>query len=203
MKRIVLFSYLLDALRPTLLPLIFPADLAGKVFAYMPSDGSLKGGRYQRFHEIWQELAEENGAEFVPIDNSLVDAEAEGEREKLRGANILMITGGNTCVLLRNLRRSGLDQEILALANKDQYVLAGFSAGAMIFTPTIQLSTFGPYEEDNKEVGLTDFTALNLVDYEVFPHYAEDTQETFEAYRKIATHPVKPLGDAEFLVIER
>lgn len=71
MKRIVLFSYLLEALKPTLLPQIFPADFADKVFAYMPSDGSLKGGRYQRFHENWEELARENGAEFLSIDNSL------------------------------------------------------------------------------------------------------------------------------------
>jgi len=202
MKRLLLFSHVLEGVLHDVLPLMFPASLEPKIFACMPCDGaSMTGRRYELFVSSWSAIAHQYQAEFVFINNA--EDGGQEERNKLLRASILLITGGNVCVLLRNLRRSGLDQAILDFTQKDQYILAGYSAGAMILTPTIQLATLDPFSNENKEVSLTDLTALRLVDFEVFPHYEEAQKAFLERYRLVTPYPVKTLTDDEYLLIER
>lgn len=200
MRRLILFSMPSEEVLERLFPHLFPADLPRKVLACMPSDGALEGRRYELFRESWQRLTREHVAELLVIDNSVLDATEE--RAKLQMANILLITGGNPCVLLRNLRRSGLDKAILEFARKDSIVLAGYSAGAMIYTPSIALSTFGPWQDDNVEVRLTNFEALHLVEYEIIPHYTDDMSFLHKRYEQMAKHSVRTLRDDEFIIHE-
>jgi peptidase E len=202
MKRLILFSHLLESVLQDVLPLIFPENLPAKTFACMPCDGlPLKGSRYELFVSSWSAIAQQHQAKSVFIDNA-GEARHE-ERDKLLQANILLITGGNVCALLRNLRRSGLDQAILEFVQKEDYVLAGYSAGAMIMTPTIELAAVDPFVNENEDVGLTDFAALNLVDFEILPHYDETRKSFLEHYRAQTPYKVKILRDDEYLVIER
>ncbi len=167
----------------------------------MPSEGLRGGEKYVAMSSEWQAFAEQRHAEFVLIDNAA--EQIEGERNKLRRANIVFITGGNTCVLLSNLRRSGLDQVIMELTSKEQYVLAGYSAGAMLLTPSVEYEIIAFDPEANQEAGLVDFAGLHLVDYEIAPHYIDEDQEMLAEYRKTRAYEVKSLTDDEFLVIER
>ena len=199
MKRLLLFSHVTEVAQQRVFPLLFPDDLPQKVFACMPANGALRGRSYDLFCASWQAIAHQYHAEFVYIDNSLENAHEE--RVKLQRANILCITGGNACLLLRNLRRSGLDQSIKDFTHKEQYVLAGYSAGAMVLTPTVRLAALEPFNE-NLEVGLSAFDALNLVDYEVFPHYSAETQAAFEQYQRITPNLVKPLTDDAYICQE-
>ena len=166
----------------------------------MPGDGSLRGRQYVLFCDSWRAIANHYGAEFLYIDNSKEDASEE--RAKLQRANILLITGGNACVLLRNVRRAGLDQAIKNFAQKDHYVIAGYSAGAMLLTPTVQLAAFDPWAHENSGVGLANFDALHLVNYEIFPHYAETAKEMFERYTNMTPYAVKPIADDEYICID-
>jgi peptidase E len=202
MKRLLLFSHVLEGVLQNVLPLIFPENLHPKVFACMPCDGSLiKGRRQELIVSSWSAIAQQYQAQFVLIDNT---SEArEEERNKLLQANILLITGGNVCALLRNLRSSGLDQAIHEFAQKEQYILAGYSAGAMIMTPTIKLAAVDPLVDENKDVGLTDFAALHLVDFEILPHYEESRKSFLEHYQALTPYAVKTLRDDEYLVIEQ
>src|SRR5215469_3747372 len=111
-KRLILFSHVLESVLHDVFPLMFPENFQPKIFACMPCDGSLMKGRsYELFVSSWNAIAQQYQAEFVYINN----AEEGGpeERNKLLRATILLITGGNVCALLRNLRRSGLDKAIL------------------------------------------------------------------------------------------
>lgn len=201
MRCLILFSMPSETVFQHLFPSLFPPDLPHKVLACMPSDGALTGRRYELFRESWQSIASAHNAEFLYIDNSVLDATEE--QRKLSRANILMITGGNCCVLLRNLRRSGLDKAVLAFARKDPSIIAGYSAGAMVCTPSVALAASGPGENENLGVGLTNFEALRLVDYEILPHYTDDMRAFYESYAKAAAHPVRPLRDDEFIILER
>jgi peptidase E len=136
MKRLLMFSSPTETVKRQILPLLFPQEIQQEVFAFMPSEGLQGNEKYVVMSSEWQSLAEQHHAEFVLIDNA--SERIEEERAKLRRANIVFITGGNTCVLLSNLRRSGLDQDIVELTRRNEYVLAGYSAGAMILTPTIE-----------------------------------------------------------------
>jgi len=172
MKRLVLFSHLTEVVLKKVFPLIFPASLTNKVLACMPCDGSLVGHSYDLFTSAWRDLAQQYHAGFVFINNTTNNL-SQGIM-KLQQANILLITGGNVCVLLRNLRASGLDRAILDFAQRDEYIIAGYSAGAMILSPTIRLAACSPDGNENADVGLSDFTALHLVESEIFPHYTPE-----------------------------
>ena len=200
MKRLILFSNVTELAQQKVFPLMFPGEIQRKVFACMPSDGSLRGRRYELFTDSWRSIANQYNAEFLYIDNSKEDSTEE--KAKLNQANILLITGGNTCVLLRNLRRSGLDKAIIGFAQKDQYIVAGYSAGGMVLTPTVRLAAFEPWENENIGVGLTNFEALHLVTYEIFPHYSEEAKAIFELYRKTTPNEVKPIADDEYILVD-
>jgi len=199
MKRLILFSFPTEPVKHQIVPLLFPDEIPQKVFAYMPAEGIVRAERYATFTTEWQTLAQQHQAEFVLIDNA--SANAGEERAKLQRANILFITGGNSCVLLRNLRRSGLDQVIVDLTQQEHWVLAGFSAGAMIFTPSVELEAFD--SRGNDAAGLTDFRALHFVDFEIAPHYTEAFKAILEAYQSTRPYEVRPVTDAEYIVIDK
>ena len=69
----------------------------------------------------------------------------------------------------------------------------------MIFFPTVQMGS----GEDNIGIGLTNFDAVNFVEYEIFRHYSKDTQATLDQYRQVTPYVVKSLTDDEYIVVER
>ena len=196
MRKIVLFSTPTPANIDKILELVFPKEIERKVCAYMPSDGANCPQKYQ---DEWKGYAEECGAEFIYIDNSKENA--NDEFAKLLEATVLIITGGNTFKLLDNLRKSGLDKAIQEFANKKEFVLAGFSAGALVLTPTIEICNLPNY--DKNEVGLKDLRGLDVVNFEVFPHYSEQEQKNIlDKYKGRAKNEVKEITNDDFIVID-
>lgn len=196
MKRIILFSSPIGKHFEKILELTFPKELDNKILAYMPSNGS---ETKQEYTDLWKDYAKDHDAKFLFIDNSNDDAKEE--IRKLLSANILVITGGNTFTLLHNLKKSGLDKAIIDFSKKDDYVISGFSAGALILTPTINVCNLPNYDENL--VGLKDLSGLNLVEYEVFPHYSEGHKDAFEDYRKDTNNKVKEITDEDYILIEK
>jgi peptidase E len=196
MRRIILYSSPIGSHFKKILELTFPKELRNKVLAYMPSNGS---ETKQEYTNMWKDYAKNHDAKFLFIDNSKDDAKEE--IEKLLSANVLVITGGNTFTLLRNLKSSGLEKAIKIFVEKDEFVISGFSAGALILTPTINICNLPNYDENL--VGLKDLAGLNLVNYEVFPHYSVEHNEVLEAYRKTADNEVKEISDEDYILIEK
>ena len=182
-----------------LTPLLFPDELDYKTLAYMPSDGS-DAESNEKYSPLWENFAKINNVKFNFIDNSSSD---EDEKEKIRESNILLITGGNTFTLLNNIRKNGFDDEIINLAKKEDFVIAGFSAGALILTPTIDILTkewsYGP---DSNNVGLKNLSGLSLIEFEVLPHFREDDKKALEEYSKVSEYDVKPITDDGYILVE-
>lgn len=175
---------------------IFSDGIKNKRFAYLPVDG---GNTPQKYIDEWRGYAERYDAEFVYINNSIENATAE--QEKLLRCDICFISGGNTFLLLRNLRRSGLDKALKKFVQKDEFILAGASAGALVLTPTIEVCNQPSL--DKNQVGLTDLTGLGLVDFEVWPHYVESYHsEMLEKYQVSAKNEVKEVRDGSFVSLE-
>ena len=195
MKRILLFSTLTVSNRKAVLNQLFPAALQNKVFSYIPSNG-VKGS--EPYIEQWQVIAQDYNAEFNVIDNSVNDAD---EQKKLLYSNIVLISGGNTFGLLQNLRSSGLDKSIEEFAEKSDFVLAGFSAGALVLTPTIEICNLSDFDENL--VGLKDLTGLGIVNFEVFPHYNEHLQKlSMENYQKTTDNNVREITDEDYITLD-
>lgn len=196
MRGIVLFSTPTPNNLIKILDLVFSKEIENKVFAYMPSDGANCPKKYR---DEWSNYAEKNKTEFRYIDNSKKNS--TDEVNKLLGANILIITGGNTFKLLDNLRKSGLDKAVKEFANKGEFVLAGFSAGALVLTPTIEVCNLPNY--DKNEVGIKDLSGLEIVDFEVFPHYLEqEHKDLLNQYKTQAKNEVKEITDEDFIVLD-
>lgn len=194
MKRVVLFSTITDTNSQPILSDIFSDKIKDKVLAYMPSDGV---GSSATYIEEWRSYAQRFETGFNVIDNHSSD---ELEKAKLLDSNILLISGGNTFTLLNNLRKSGLDQAVLKFTQKPNFILSGFSAGALVLTPTIAVCSLPNFDENM--VGLTDFEGLGIVDFEVFPHYVNGLHnEIIETYKRTSRYQVKEISDEDFITV--
>lgn len=195
MKRVVLFSTLTEGNRKAVLGQIFPTDIHDRVLSYMPS-GGVEGA--EQYIEEWRRISRQYNAQFNIIDNSMRSIE---EQRKLSSSNIVVISGGNTFELLRNLRESGLDKTIGEFVGKSDFVLAGFSAGALVLTPSIDICNLPNFDENL--VKLQDFSGLSIVDFEVLPHYDRRSQEaTLEKYRKTTANSVREITDEDYISID-
>jgi len=174
---------------------IFNDEIKDKVLAYMPSDGVADSATYI---EEWRSYAQRFGAGFNVVDNHSSD---ETERAKLLDSNILLISGGNTFALLNNLRKSGLDQTIIEFTQKPNFILSGFSAGALVLTPSIAICNLPEF--DDNLIGITDLNGLGIFDFEVFPHYSDDLhKKILENYRSTTHYQLREISDEDFIAVD-
>ena len=199
-KRLILFSQPSSAVWEKLDNVLFPEFLKNRVFAYMPSEGEAVELNTQ-FAPTWDEYTKKHHAKLVTIDNSKRGNEAEIEVEKLKSANILVITGGNTFKLLNHLKKSGLDKAIIEFWKKDGVVLAGFSAGAIVLSPSIETARTGCGDVD--ELGLTDLSGLGIVDFEIWPHYESGQAQEAANYKSKSLCNLKLIENEEVVVIDK
>ena len=199
MAKLVLFSQPEETVLEKLKLELFVDKSSNLNFVYMPSNGINKGSK--KYAPIWERLVKENSNyNFIKVDNSLDGKDIEDEKQKIRNADTLFITGGNTFTLLRNLKRTGMDQLIIDFAAKQDKILAGFSAGALIMTPTIKIVEYK--QTDTNEVGLDNLDALGIVPFEVSPHYSDKWKTVIDSYRQTTVNEVKLLTDKDLLVLE-
>ena len=116
---------------------------------------------------------------------------SEHDRESLLDSDLIYISGGNTFDLLYNLRKSNLFDDLRDYVENGG-CLAGHSAGAIVLTENINTAAFPPEDCDTNDVGIDNFKAMDLVDFELFPHY-----ENLSFYKKplqlYTRHLKKPL----------
>lgn len=199
-ERLVLFSQPSPSVFEKLKTSLFPEYLTERVFAYMPSEGdSIEANA--KYTPIWQQFAESNGAKLVFIDNSKRGEEAEIEKQKILSSNILIITGGNTFKLLNHLRQSGLSETIREFWQRGNVVLSGFSAGAIVLSPSIETAKAGA--GDANELGITDLTGLGIVDFEIWPHYEPGQEMEVAEYKSKNQIELKTIGNEEVMIIDK
>lgn len=102
-------------------------------------------------------------------------AKIENDFEQFGG---VYIGGGNTFKLLKELKEFGTFEILRSLALSNIPIYGG-SAGAIILARTI----IPAMSADENKVGLTDFSALNLVqDFDVWCHYTPSEDDTIKRY---------------------
>ena len=100
--------------------------------------------------------------------------------KKLSDYDLVWVVGGNSFVLLRAMKQSGFDKLIVPLVKNDEIIYAGFSAGAVVATPSLH----GIELVDDKDVVSEDYdkeiawTGLHLVNKSIAPHYRSDHPES-------------------------
>ena len=82
--------------------------------------------------------------------------------------DIIYISGGNPFNLLYHTKKSGADEILKHLASQN-VIIVGVSAGALLLGPHIKIVQF--FTPQMNTLDIKDFSALNLTDKLIFPHY--------------------------------
>ena len=103
-----------------------------------------------------------------------IDLEFENP-ELLTQKDVIYISGGNPFNLLFHTIRSGSHDIIKKLAAQN-VVIVGVSAGALLLGPNIKIPQF--FTPEMNTLNMNDFTALDITDKLIFPHY--DREDLFK-----------------------
>lgn len=120
-----------------------------------------------------------------------VDPSAPGVdwQGRLEQTDILFMSGGNTFHLLDQVRKTGFDEWLKSRLDKVVYV--GASAGSIIVTPDISISTLGG---DANTPSLADRSGMGLVDFEISPHATPDSTRA-QTHAPHTTNKLYAIGD--------
>lgn len=91
----------------------------------------------------------------------------------------IYIGGGNTFKLLHDLKEFGTFDILKSIASKDVPIYGG-SAGAIILTRSILPASY----LDENEIGISDLSALNLIDIDIWCHYTDSMKGDLKEFMK-------------------
>ena len=116
--------------------------------------------------------------------------------------DMIYLGGGNTFHLLKSLRAHHFDKLLKQFVQRGG-VLAGLSAGAIVMTPTIATASYPSFDRDDNKVGLRNMEAMNLVPFEIFPHYTPEPEYTKELKKqsKKISWPIYGVADGAGIVV--
>lgn len=121
--------------------------------------------------------------------------------------DIIYILGGNPFNLLAEVRSSGAEPVLEELAANNK-VLMGYSAGALLLGPNLDLMNAVDSLLGFNEIALKTLDCLNLYDFLIFPHYRDFTNQVPELIQMInnfedtSTLEVVRLNDGQGIIIE-
>lgn len=133
-----------------------------------------------------------------------------GLRNALQGCGLVWILGGNAFLLMRALRQSGFPEIIREMLGADEIAYGGFSAGAVVATPTLRgidlMDEPAQLAEGYSKEPI--WEGMGLVDFSIVPHYRSDHPEAPAADKAVAFMeangmPYKALADGEVYISER
>jgi dipeptidase E len=188
------------------------AELAGnnKKLALIRNAGDDKPDERNFTTPEKKEMFEAVGFTFEEIDLRDYFGKQAELKEKLSTFGALFSSGGNTFILRRAMKASGLDEILIELLHEDKILYGGWSAGAIIMTPSLRGADIGdrpspdvvPAEYPIKE---TVWEGLGMVPYMIVPHtnmewFKDDAAKSI-AYYKSHDLPYKALKDGQVIVV--
>ncbi|EBF5850419.1 peptidase [Listeria monocytogenes] len=175
----------------------FESNLQGKTVTFIPTASTVE-------EVVFYVEAGKKALEDLGLIVEELDVAAENLEEitmTLKKNDFIYVTGGNTFFLLQELKRSGADKLILEEIAKGKLYI-GESAGAVITSPNI--SYIQSMDSVKKATNLTNYDALNLVDFSILPHYnnapfKEVTQKIVADYAGKPT--MRPISNQEAILV--
>lgn len=119
--------------------------------------------------------------------------------EELPKFDAIYVCGGNTYLILKKMRETGIDKLIISQV-KAGAIYVGVSAGSIIAGPGIKIAGHGS-EGDSNDVKLTDLNGFKLTDIIIFPHFKEPLRFEVESFQKLVKNPVIALTNDQALLI--
>ena len=142
----------------------------GKTVVYIPTAANGEGGwESWKNSETWK-MIKKLGVVAIPLQ--LEDYRNKSAIEEIKRINpdIIWFAGGYPGYLMYWIRRCSLDKYLSKGGNNKAWYV-GSSAGAMVAGQTLQIASFGFVDN---EIGAENIKPMNLVDFDIFPHYQEN-----------------------------
>ena len=128
---------------------------------------------YDEYAERVKEKFAKIGVEVESIHQS------SDPRKSIEEAEAFVVGGGNTFQLLKIFQKYMLMEELRYRITRRGIPYIGWSAGANIACPTISTTNDMPIVEPDS------YTAINLVSFQINPHYIEWSPEKFSGESRI------------------
>lgn len=141
---------------------------------------------------------------LVDLGVQIEDIDIEGKNENelleiLKKFDVIFVQGGNPFYFLKAVRESGF-QKVAEEMIENGKIYIGQSAGSMLAGPTIETGLWK--RKDRNRYGVTDWTAMKWIDFNIFPHYKEEYREIVEKEISKSKFPAKILTDDQAILIQ-
>ena len=144
---------------PALISYLLSRIKSGKSALVVTADNEYKENNYH----VARCISELNN---LHLDVDIIDIDKQ-PIEDLLLYDVVEFIGGNPYYLLNSLKKQNGEKVLLQIASEK--ALIGWSAGALVMTPTIGIiDVFSP---EMNQWGITDFSGMDLADIQVIPHY--------------------------------
>ena len=174
MKKLVLHSDQIQGHKEVDLAFMELLGKKGPRLAYIPSQSDLQRKYFNQKVEWYKQ--------FGITDLLYFDVDKEYNEKKideLLACDAIFLSGGNTYYFLNSLKKREFLPKLREYVRKGG-ILIGVSAGSIIMSKTIDITTL----HDENTIGLKDYTALGLVDFEFFPHLDHNMKQYLEDLKK-------------------
>ena len=124
---------------------------------------------------------------------------------ELSEGDIIYVLGGNPFLLLDEVKKSGADKVLKDLAYQDK-ILMGYSAGSLLFGPSLVLFNYTDSLLGFNEIGLKELDCLGLYHFHIFPHYADFTNQepelvgNIDEFEKQSDLPINRINDNQAII---
>ncbi|MFA6918902.1 MAG: Type 1 glutamine amidotransferase-like domain-containing protein [Patescibacteria group bacterium] len=168
--------------------------------AYIPSQSDLPRKYFNRKVEWYKQ--------FGITDLLYFDIDQEYNKEKnpeLLSCDAIFLSGGNTYYFLNSLRHRNFIPVLKGFVEKGG-ILIGVSAGSIIMSKTIAVTSIDDdIGGDQNSVGLKDFSALGLNNFDFFPHFDINNDEIVKRlkdYSKTSKSVIYACKDGDGIIID-
>lgn len=172
---------------------LLPKDVSQIKVAFIPTAANCEPDK-SYIYSSFDELKEMGVRDIINID--LENENKKSLLQKFSDCDVIYVNGGNTYYLLDRMRKSGFDLIIKDLLNEGK-IYVGLSAGSMVAGPDIESAGWPVDIHDQNIVNMTDTKALNLVPFELSPHFIESDRPVLERRTKEVNYPVIAITDKQ------
>lgn len=153
----------------------FVGGLKDKKIAYIPTASNGEGGwESWKSSNTWEQI-NNSGAVVTPV--VLEEYRNASVLKILDDNEILWFVGGMAGYLMYWIKRCGIDKYLLDKNNSNK-VYVGSSAGSMVAGRSLEIAEF---DFGDKEYGASEIRPMNLVDFDIYPHYEDSLYEKIKA----------------------
>ena len=175
-------------------------ELIGKknpVVTFIPSSSYFSEQEFRAFVRHYSKFRISRFILFpidVPFDRIILN--------EVMKSDAIHLGGGNTFYFLNALRKAKLLTQLKDFVKRGG-VLTGLSAGAIIMTENIDMAAYPEFDRDENKVGISNLSALNLVNFMFFPHFKNSARydAAFRKYTKVKSKVIYACPDGGGIVI--